>query len=274
MDPRQIVGEGRLQEKIANRTITTPMITMRSTERRSLRTSPPEFAEIYRAYFDRVCRWSRALGGPAADNDDLVQDVFLIVHRRLPDFDGNDVGGWLYQITRHRVRDFRRLRWFLLFLRSTQADESLPSSARGPEAELERKQQRASVSRLLSKLPEVQRAAFILFEIHGYSGERIARMQGVPINTVWSRIRNARTSLAANVARLCRVGCGRRFEAPRAPPGLSKLQRNTSSSPIEASSSGSPQEPSPGANVKVGRGTATAAAKSARIRNGRVIATA
>lgn len=177
------------------------------------RTRPPpalplDFAEVYRAFFDHVCRWTRALGGPEAERDDLVQDVFLIVHRRLPDFDGKNIAGWLYQITRHRVRDFRRLQWFRLFLSSSPADESLVSFARGPETELDGKQQEAILAGLLSKLPEAQRAAFVLFEIDGYSGEEIARLEGVPINTVWARIHKARTKLAANVTRLRKHGKG------------------------------------------------------------------
>jgi RNA polymerase sigma-70 factor (ECF subfamily) len=167
---------------------------------------PMDFAEVYRTFFDHVCRWTRALGGPEAERDDLVQDVFLIVHRRLPDFDGKNVAGWLYQITRHRVRDFRRLQWFRLLLSSSPADESLTSATQGPETELASKQQEALLSGLLSKLPQAQRAAFVLFEIDGYSGEEIARLEGIPINTVWARIHKARTKLSAHIVRLRKHG--------------------------------------------------------------------
>ncbi len=165
------------------------------------------FEEIYRESFGHVCRWVRALGGPAAERDDLVQDVFLIVHRRLPDFDGKNLHGWLYQLTRHRVRDFRRLRWFRLFLHSSRIDDSFAGSfagSRNPERTLEDKQRAAVLERLLSKLPEAQRAAFVLFEIDGYSGEEIARLQGVALNTVWARIHKARAKLRAGIARLQR----------------------------------------------------------------------
>lgn len=179
----------------------------RSADSLVVRTRPPaslplDFEEVYRTFFDQVCRWTRALGGPEAERDDLVQDVFLIVHRRLPDFDGKNVAGWLYQITRHRVRDFRRLHWFRLFSSSSPANESLVSATGGPETALDDKQQAALLSRLLSKLPDAQRAAFVLFEIDGFSGEEIARLQDVPINTVWARIHKARAKLAANITRL------------------------------------------------------------------------
>src|SRR4051812_7020864 len=78
--------------------------------------SPPraralEFREVYEHWFGPVSRWVRAMGGPQAESEDLVQDIFVVVHRRLPDFDGNNLAGWLYQIARRRVRDFRRLAW-------------------------------------------------------------------------------------------------------------------------------------------------------------------
>ncbi len=197
-----------LDEPAASGTIVNKRSTDSLPEIETLSTLPLDFGEVYRTFFDHVCRWTRALGGPEAERDDLVQDVFLIVHRRLPDFDGKNVAGWLYQITRHRVRDFRRLQWFRLFLSSSPADDSLASFARGPETELDGKQQEAILSSLLSKLPQAQQAAFVLFEVDGYSGEEIARLQGVPVNTVWARIHKARSKLAASVTRLRKHGKG------------------------------------------------------------------
>jgi RNA polymerase sigma-70 factor (ECF subfamily) len=163
-----------------------------------------EFEEIYNRFFDEVRRWIRALGGPEADRDDLAQDVFLIVHRCLPAFDGENLPGWLYQITRRRVRDFRQLRWFRLFLAGARADDSLVSPTENPEAALRKREEEQILTRLLSKLPGAQRAAFVLFEIEGYSGEEIARLQSVPINTVWARIHKAREKLAVALERMDR----------------------------------------------------------------------
>jgi RNA polymerase sigma-70 factor (ECF subfamily) len=160
------------------------------------------FDEIYRRFFDEVGRWIRALGAPDAEREDLLQDVFLIVHRRLPEFDGHNLSGWLFQITRHRVRDFRRLRWFRLFLGNSPIEDSIVSPSAGPEALLRDKQNVEILGRLLTKLPEHQRVAFVLFEIEGYSGEEIARLQNVPLNTVWARIHKARAKLAARATRL------------------------------------------------------------------------
>ena len=181
--------------------LTDPLARPRSPASRTL-----TFQEVYRTFFDDVCRWIWALGGPAAERDDLVQDVFLIVHRRLHTFDGENLAGWLYQITRHRVRDFRRLRWFRVFLTRARLDdprvEARVTPGQGPEAALGSKETRELLARLLAKLPESQRAAFVLFEVEGYSGQEIARLQGVPINTVWARIHKARAKLATSLKRL------------------------------------------------------------------------
>lgn len=163
---------------------------------------PLDFDELYERWFDDVARWIRALGGPEADRDDLVQDVFVVVHRRLPDFDGQNVAGWLYQIARRKVRDFRRLLWVKhLFTGSVQLSDRIGKAGPNPADKLEVKEQGELLERLLSSLNEEQRAAFVLFEVEGYSGEEIAKIQGVPINTVWARIHKARKKLQAGISR-------------------------------------------------------------------------
>ena len=78
-------------------------------------------------------------------------------------------------------------------------DRKIAAEAAGPETTFENKEKAALLAHQLSQLPEAQRAAFVLFELDGYSGEEIARLQGVPINTVWGRIHKARRKLAAGL---------------------------------------------------------------------------
>jgi RNA polymerase sigma-70 factor (ECF subfamily) len=160
------------------------------------------FRAIYERWFPEVSRWIRAMGGPEAEREDLVQDVFLIVHRRLPDFDGQNVAGWLYQIARHRVRDFRRLLWVRhLLFGGVPLPDSLSKGGASPADSLETSEKRALLEHLLGKLNESERAAVVLFEVDGYSGEQIAEIQGVPVNTVWARIHKARKKLKASLAK-------------------------------------------------------------------------
>jgi RNA polymerase sigma-70 factor (ECF subfamily) len=152
-----------------------------------------DFRALYDAWFGDVARWIRALGGASADQDDLVQEVFVVVHRRLPDFDGENIAGWLYRIAAHQVRDFRRLRWIRhIFGRSVPLSPGVPSTGPTPLMMLETKEKQQLLERLLATLNESQRAAFVLFEMDGYTGEEIARIQQVSINTVRARIHRAR----------------------------------------------------------------------------------
>jgi RNA polymerase sigma-70 factor (ECF subfamily) len=169
-----------------------------------LQKAPVSFEGIYRAHLKDVLRWIRMLGGPESEREDIAQDVFLTVHRRLCEFDGENTPGWLYQITRHRVADVRRLRWVRLFLRKQQVDESLASTREGPDGSLLRRDEERFVSLVLDRLPETQRTTFVLFELEGLSGEEIARHQGVSLSTVWVRIYRARAKMSENVRRMQR----------------------------------------------------------------------
>ncbi|WP_438007627.1 sigma-70 family RNA polymerase sigma factor [Sorangium sp. So ce321] len=155
---------------------------------------PLDFATLYDTWFDHVSRWLHALGAPEADNEDLAQEVFLVARRRLPDFDGRNVAGWLYCIASGKVRQHRRRRWFqLATLRGQAVDvDELPSLAAGPVALLETKDKKRLLDHLVSKMSEKRKLVFVLFEIEGYSGEEIAEILDVPINTVWTRLHHAR----------------------------------------------------------------------------------
>ena len=61
-----------------------------------------------------------------------------------------------------------------------------------PSELFERKEAEGLLHGLLGQMSEVRRTTFILFEIEGYSGEEIADMQGIPLNTVWTRLHHAR----------------------------------------------------------------------------------
>lgn len=161
---------------------------------------PLEFERVFEVWFARVASWVRALGAPESDQDDLVQDVFLVVHRRLSDFDGRNLAGWLYQIARRRVRDFRRLHWIRHVLASgVPLSNNLLKVGPSPADELETKEKGQKLEAMLSTLNPDQRAAFVLLEIEGYSGEEIARLQSVPLNTVWARIYKARKKLQQQI---------------------------------------------------------------------------
>lgn len=152
------------------------------------------FREIYERWFDHVTKWMYALGVPTSDTEDLAQEVFLVVRRRLSSFDGGNLAGWLYRITDLTVRDHRRRAWFKnLVSRRREIDlAEVPHGDSSPERRYEIEESRRRFQALLSGMSAKRRATFVLFEIEGYSGEEIAEIQDIPLGTVWTRLHHAR----------------------------------------------------------------------------------
>jgi len=162
-------------------------------------TSALTFEEVYAQGFPHVVRWTRAFGGLDADLEDLAQETFVVVRRQLSKFDGKNLAGWLYRITQRTVRDYRERAWFRQALGKRHDDKRTrrESIARQPDPSqvLEHREAIRFLTQLLAKISESHRTAFILFEIEGYTGEEIAQLEDVPLNTVWSRLHHARKEL-------------------------------------------------------------------------------
>ena len=164
------------------------------------------FEEVYHAYFRQTVAWIRVLGVPEAEIEDVAQDVFLVVRRRLPHFRHGNLAGWLYRIAQLTVRNFRRRSWFKnLFSRGQDlATTELQDTSASPAMALERKQDQRVLTQMLARMSDKRRATLVLFEIEGYSGQEIAMLHGVPVKTVWTRLHHARKDLVAMVAALRR----------------------------------------------------------------------
>jgi len=157
----------------------------------------PTFEQIYAAWFHEVARWVRAFGGLEADVEDLTQEVFMVVRRKLDTFDGRNLPGWLYRVAQRTVRDYRRRAWFRRIFagKPAEAEAESPSGwmrAADPGEILEQREAEKTLGQILSQMSAVRRTAFILFEVEGYSGEEIAELEGIPLNTVWTRLHHAR----------------------------------------------------------------------------------
>jgi RNA polymerase sigma-70 factor (ECF subfamily) len=152
------------------------------------------FRDIYERWFDDVVKWLYALGMPSSDTEDLAQEIFLVVRRKLSRFDGGNTAGWLYRIAQLTVRDHRRRSWFKnLTARRRSVDLArIELTSPGPEARYADAENRRRFQALVARMSEKLRTAFVLFEIEGYSGEEIAAIQDVPLGTVWTRLHLAR----------------------------------------------------------------------------------
>jgi len=163
----------------------------------------PSFEAVYRAHGRTVARWAIRLLGPKADFEDVVQDVFLVVRRRLPEFRGEaEITTWLYEITVRVVQRCRtRAHWWLWVTgrgqspgrgRAPEAFVPTAESPSDPHAMLEARERTRLVYELLDDLSEPLRTTFILFEIEGLSGAHIAEITGTKLNAVWVRLSRAR----------------------------------------------------------------------------------
>jgi RNA polymerase sigma-70 factor (ECF subfamily) len=172
-----------------------------ASNRRHANVDHRDFTAVYEACYSDVARWVRALGGPPSDLADIVQEVFVVVHRRLPDFDGENLIAWLYRITAHQVRDFRRMIWIKhIFRRSVQVSSQVASVNPTQLMVLETREKQRLLEKLLWRLSESLRSTFILFEIEGYTAEEITVMQDLSMNTVRARIQRARKKMTGLLA--------------------------------------------------------------------------
>jgi RNA polymerase sigma-70 factor (ECF subfamily) len=142
------------------------------------------------------------MGVPPSDVEDLVQEIFLTAHRRLAAFDGRKPGGWLFQIARRKGRDYRRSKWVTSVAPSGDVRDDRGLPAAGPDVTMETEEKRRALQRLMGSLSQGEREALLLFEVEGASGHGIAEMQGVTLNTVWSRLRTGRLKLNRALAEL------------------------------------------------------------------------
>jgi RNA polymerase sigma-70 factor (ECF subfamily) len=161
-----------------------------------------DFDTIYATYFHRVARWARAFGGLDAELDDLTQEVFLVVQRKLASFEGPNFQAWLYGIVRKTVSDHRRRAWFRRWFRGVDPDHGEAPESTEPGSSFERREAHRAVAAILNEMSTVRRSTFVLFEIEGYSGEEIAVLEGVPLNTVYTRLHHARRDFARLASRL------------------------------------------------------------------------
>lgn len=161
----------------------------------------PPFRRVYEENFDFVFRMARRFGTPERSVDDVVQEVFLVVHRKLVEFEGrSSLRTWLYTITRRVVRDHGVKRGNRAL--GSEIDEGQHASAEtGPEEALERRRALAAVDRILASMDDARREVFLLAEMEGFTGGEIADALGMNPNTVYTNLRLARQEFAEAVHR-------------------------------------------------------------------------
>lgn len=157
--------------------------------------------QLYEQYVASVGRDLTFLGVPSSDLDDARQEVFLVVSRKLSDYEERgSMRAWLFSIC---LRVAQRRRRLLLRRRELHAAYDYPEQVVDP-TQHERVMEHEALAlgcRLLSELPPEQRDVFWLYEVEDLSMPEVARVLGCPLQTAYSRLRKARERVLAAVAR-------------------------------------------------------------------------
>lgn len=155
-------------------------------------------------HLDTLYRVALRLAGNAADAEDLVQETMLRAYRSWDRFTlGTNAKGWLLTILRHLfINEYRRKR---------RHPESVDLDTIEPFAVFEDVQERDpqgaffdrivddEVLRAVDQLPEAFREAVMLSDVEGLSYEEVAKVLGVPVGTVKSRLYRGRRLLQAKL---------------------------------------------------------------------------
>jgi len=160
--------------------------------------APLAFDDVYAAHFEYTYRVVVRLAG-RAHAEDLTQEVFAVVHRRLAEWRGEaKLTTWLFQIA-YRVVGSHVRRERLRRLLGAGVREHVEVAT--PLGDLERVEESRRLAGALARLSWTKRAVLVLHEVEGWSCELIAERMGNPVGTVWTRLHHARRELAAALER-------------------------------------------------------------------------
>ena len=164
----------------------------------------PTLQTIYKKYFDFVWASARHLGAAGDAIDDVVQDVFIVIHYKLATLQRPEaLRSWIYGIVRRTVSDYRRSRRTRdaagarlgAELKSSRPSQPSPLDMAERSAELE------LLESVLADLGETKREVFVMVEVLEMTVPEVVQALEIPLNTAYSRLRLARQSFEEALAR-------------------------------------------------------------------------
>jgi RNA polymerase sigma-70 factor (ECF subfamily) len=158
-----------------------------------------DFAQVWQGYAAYVLALLRRLGVPSSDVEDVAQEVFWTVHRKLPMFEHrSSLRTWVCGICLRKASDHRRSRARRRALQEHSRLASEPPHATDcAEVALARSEQARTFERALAGLTEAQRDVFVLYEIEELSMAEVGALVGAGRFTCYTRLRAARSHLRA-----------------------------------------------------------------------------
>jgi RNA polymerase sigma-70 factor, ECF subfamily len=159
-----------------------------------------QLGAIYQEHFEIIWRGLRRLGVPVSSLDDATQDVFLVVHRRLHEFEAKStLRSWIFGIAVHVARYYRRSA--ARAAHQEAAETLVDDHASDPSQQAEDQQALRLVYATLDRLSDAHREVFVLCEVEEMTAPEVARLLKIPLNTVYSRLRHARAQFESMLDR-------------------------------------------------------------------------
>jgi RNA polymerase sigma-70 factor, ECF subfamily len=159
------------------------------------------FEELYRQHSPRIYSLACRMTGSPQEGEDLLQDIFLQVHRKLGSFRGDaSLGTWLYRLAMNQCLDFVRSRQSRMKL---VTDGFLEDGSSEPVAPRDTPVARLDLERAVRQLPDGYRAVFVMHDVEGLDHKQIAGMLGISEGTSRSQVFKARMKLRALLGSVC-----------------------------------------------------------------------
>jgi len=160
------------------------------------------FATIYTQYFDFVWASVRRLGVAPAAVDDVVQDVFIVIHSRIHTLEQPEsLRSWIYGVVRRTVSDHRRSQRVRLASGHALASEADAPCAVTPLDVAAHNEKVKLLFSLLEELDVSKREIFMMVELDELTVPEVAEILQIPVNTAYSRLRAARQGFEQALAR-------------------------------------------------------------------------
>jgi RNA polymerase sigma-70 factor, ECF subfamily len=164
------------------------------------------FADVYKDQFAFVWRSARALGVSQGALDDVAQEIFVVVHRRLHEFEGRStlrtwLSGIVLNVVRHHRRSMARKSPHELSKDEPADPATLHATTRDPHEAAELAEGARLLQGILDELADDKREVIVLAELEELPVPEIAEALGLKLNTAYSRLRLARAEFDQILAR-------------------------------------------------------------------------
>lgn len=154
------------------------------------------FERLYRDHAGRLYNLLFRMAGSRDEAEDLLQEVFLLAHRKVGSYRGeSSLGTWLYRLAVNHCLDFLRGRQARMAKSTDSIDDEGGSEPAALLPSIPTTITHIDLERAIGRLPEGCRTAFILHDVEGFEHNEVATLLGISEGTSKSQVHKARMKL-------------------------------------------------------------------------------